>query len=315
MNSAHFGNDQRKSFRCPVAESRQRCALLLDTGPAPGRLLDESAGGFSVLVACAAEPNVGQTVKIETDSGWFSVRVAHVSEAPQPADTDAATLPESAPRWFRLGLVRLREIPPPQPLVSVFAESPRVRLQQWCPSGGLLTSTLVLMTLLAVPVVLTAVIRHTGQHVPKSKSGDDAINLRVPGFDVDPPALLGGSKSKQFRQAAHDVQRSLEDAIRRLDGTTATIAPEVARQLRLTEAQVAKLGRIGIATEEALRKLGSVSGLKGEQSLAASKRRAALLERAHAEMMDTLTEQQRAEWQRLIGTPAATERPVPKTVP
>jgi hypothetical protein len=315
MSEVRFDDDQRQSFRCPVAEPRQECAIQFGADLVQGKLLDESAGGFSVLAACVAEPGAGQMAKLQTDSGWFAVRVVHVAEVPPPERSDAAASQEEPRPWFRLGLVRLREIPPPQPPVSVLAGSFRIRLQQWCPSGGQLTSVLLLLTVLVVPLVLTAVIRHMGQHVPTRKDSDSATDLRAAGFAVDPPDLLGGSKtSKTLDRAAHDVEKTLEEAIRRLAGTTAIVAPEVAQQLQLTEAQIARIGRIGAATEEALRKLGPASGLNGDQQLAVAKRRAELLEKARGEALEVLNEEQRAQWQKLIGTPAAGQ-PATKTGP
>ena len=50
MGGKRQGRDQRKSFRCTVADTCQRCELKVGSHLLPARLLDESAGGFAVLV-------------------------------------------------------------------------------------------------------------------------------------------------------------------------------------------------------------------------------------------------------------------------
>ena len=84
MSTANSLTDQRKSFRCPVADSRMECVLQIGATRVPGRLLNESAGGFSVLVDGPLSLGVDQTAELHNDSGWFEVRVVHVMEVSPP---------------------------------------------------------------------------------------------------------------------------------------------------------------------------------------------------------------------------------------
>jgi hypothetical protein len=74
-------SNQRLSFRCTVADTRQRCELRIGADVLPATLLDESAGGFGVLVERLAGLEVNQTAELRTDTGWSLVRVVHLSEA------------------------------------------------------------------------------------------------------------------------------------------------------------------------------------------------------------------------------------------
>jgi len=69
------------------------------------KLLEESAGGFTVLVEDSVEIGINQTAVLRTASGHFEVRIAHIS-SPGAAETEDQT----APAAVRVGLERLREL-------------------------------------------------------------------------------------------------------------------------------------------------------------------------------------------------------------
>lgn len=122
MSSTDTNTDLRGSFRCPVAESRQHCVLHVGGERYPGRLLDESAGGFAVLLDKQPAVEVAQTALLQTDSGCFQVRVMYMAEALPPL---GSRLPESdAPtQWYRLGLGRMGDaLPEQEPMASKYAE-------------------------------------------------------------------------------------------------------------------------------------------------------------------------------------------------
>jgi hypothetical protein len=74
----------------------------------PARLLDESAGGFGVLIDRRPDVNVGQTAQLRTDSSSFEVRVVYLSEVPA-SEGENGPNPEEPRACFRVGLVRLGE--------------------------------------------------------------------------------------------------------------------------------------------------------------------------------------------------------------
>jgi hypothetical protein len=101
-----------------------------------GTLLDESIGGFSVLVGSQESIATGEKIQIRTDGGWFDARIVHVGEImPTAEDLDAVaakhgfvyekkavtvTVDEiggseavDKTRWVRLGIRRLGKIAAP----------------------------------------------------------------------------------------------------------------------------------------------------------------------------------------------------------
>lgn len=154
MNTPDLLCDQRSSFRCPVAESRRQCALRIGEATLPAWLIDESAGGFSVLVNRPPNLETEQTVLLQTDSGWFNVRVTFAVEVPPPEDCDVVESKEPT-EWFRLGLQRLGDaVPLDEPSVSPFAEDLRFRLRQLSPANGWMSTYGVLLALAAMSVPL-----------------------------------------------------------------------------------------------------------------------------------------------------------------
>jgi mevalonate pyrophosphate decarboxylase len=52
------GRNRRESFRCAVADTSRDCALNVGSEMQQAKLLDESAGGFAVLVDCLVGLNI-----------------------------------------------------------------------------------------------------------------------------------------------------------------------------------------------------------------------------------------------------------------
>ena len=101
-------DNRRTSFRCLVVNARSPCTLRVGEDELPVGLLDESAGGFSVLVDRPPGLSVGQTAQLRTDSGWFEVRVANIREVVAP-EGENGVRPKGPNSCFRVGLLRLGE--------------------------------------------------------------------------------------------------------------------------------------------------------------------------------------------------------------
>lgn len=104
MRLRNRNHDQRKSSRHPVPESRQRCEVKIEGEILPAWLLDESAGGFAVLVSSVGAEILNQRIELRVDGMYFDVRVAHVAEV-VPKTSVSGKGP-----WFRLGLCCMNEI-------------------------------------------------------------------------------------------------------------------------------------------------------------------------------------------------------------
>jgi hypothetical protein len=95
--------DERKSCRFQVPEGRQSCELKVGASLLPAMLVDESKGGFAVLIERLEGLKSGKKVALRTDLGWCKVRIIYVRKAAPPANSDA-----KSDCWFRLGLRKAR---------------------------------------------------------------------------------------------------------------------------------------------------------------------------------------------------------------
>jgi hypothetical protein len=280
------------------------CVLQVGAKRVPGRLLNESAGGFSVLVGGPLDLGVDQTAELHSDSGWFEVQVAHVMEASPPEGGDAKSSEEEPGPWFRLGLRRLREIPPDEPSISVFAEDRCVGLRPSCPLGSLFMAPglLLVAAMIALPLGMAAMIWHAGQSVPANDSGRVGFELNPSGFSESESVFPSrGDEMPQVPAAKGKEMR--REPLDRLPRNVALIPPEVARHLHLTKDQQEQILRLENATAEALHKLSPDSSLQIDEWRRIVERRAELLDQARRQVLKLLTEEQRAQWKTLFAEP------------
>jgi hypothetical protein len=339
MSAANSFDDQRQSFRCRVADSRQACALEVGASIVPGRLLNESAGGFSVLVDHLSGLSVDQTATLHTDSGRFGVQVMHVAETAAPPGANSQDSEDEPSPWFRVGLRRLDEIPPKRPSVPVFAESLRFRLRQWCPSGGLFTTPgmfLVLATVV-VPLGLAAMLRYAGHSNGRQATSrddpwapseepifydrsptrsDSATTFSAEGFEPRPSrfdvkkfVFRSGPRIEKSEYIAAKAEKTLRESVDRLPGAAVLVLPEVARRLQLTKEQQEQIHRIEDATAAAMRNLALDDGPQGGDRRKFMQRRTELLDEAQRKALELLTDQQRAKWAELSGPPPPARQP------
>jgi hypothetical protein len=97
------GRDDRKSYRYPMPKARQSCELKVGDDLLPAVLLDESKGGFAILIDRLNGLKSGKKAELHTDMGWFKVRIVYIKSAERPAYSDP-----SSDCWFRLGLRKAR---------------------------------------------------------------------------------------------------------------------------------------------------------------------------------------------------------------
>lgn len=91
--------DDRKSCRNVVPQARQSCELKTASNVLPALLVNESQGGFAVLIDGLDGIKIGKKVELHTDMGWFTVRVIYASKVASPNNV--------APKgdaWYRLGI-------------------------------------------------------------------------------------------------------------------------------------------------------------------------------------------------------------------
>jgi hypothetical protein len=95
--------EDRKWYRNPVPKERQSCELKVGADLLPALLVDESKGGFAVLIDCREELKCGKKASLHTDMGWFQVRIVYSKKTARPTHVSS-----KSDCWLRLGLRKAR---------------------------------------------------------------------------------------------------------------------------------------------------------------------------------------------------------------
>jgi hypothetical protein len=309
MSIHKSGINQRKSFRFAVPEDRQQCMLHVGDAALPGRLLDESADGFSVLVATTPKLAVNGTAELTTSSGRFVVRVRHVSEVAAAALTALEIPCESAAEdehWCRLGLLRVSDVMIGRPRSTGIADAFRSGTRSVCVPNGArsLSSLLIVGAGFAVLLTLGGMLwyaKDSGGRGPEPIAAASSA-WRSPiespeGFD--PPAAP--SRSTTIDGATRSIAKAGEavaNTLGRLPGAGALLLPDVAKKLQLTKLQLSEIEKIEKRVEKSLRQI-VLDGLSGSERETAMQDRDELLSQAHDDAMKVLTPQQQAQWDKL----------------
>jgi len=94
-----MNSEQRQSFRIRIPEELEHAVLRVGGKTVEVRLVDESAGGFSIAIDHKVKAAPGNILRLRTAAGWHEVRVIHVLAC------DEGVL---------LGLVRLKDLEDPR---------------------------------------------------------------------------------------------------------------------------------------------------------------------------------------------------------
>jgi hypothetical protein len=149
--------ERRQAFRMQAVPDFDQVVLKVRDREIAARLYDTSATGLGII--CEADVNIqpGDELKVRTDSGWFSVKVARISTTPEGR---------------LLGLVRSWE--------SANASSARKNESR-------LIAVVFAATVLAMPLLTVAWNHCRPQHPPAENPAQKA-QLAAP-----PPAAPGGA--------------------------------------------------------------------------------------------------------------------------
>jgi len=299
MRPKDEARNQRKSFRCPMTESRRQGVLVVGKTRLPVWLLDESAGGFAVLADAPPWVTENQRVQLVTDAGWFHVGVIHVRQVDPDGAAKGASAGAEGP-WFRIGLCRLGEV---ESAAEDAALCPagfglHFPLGKWCPSNsGLMAVVGLLFTLalIALPLAMMCTFKWDDDWWLKRLAlwGGPRSSASAVSADTEsrPPRLSSAS------QGDFGGPWSLRDIARRLPGATPLTLPEVVQTLKLTDAQREKIRLVIDATTQAVRDLDSQ--LQGRQRQQLSAIRAQAFEESLKEALKVLDSEQRARWEAL----------------
>jgi hypothetical protein len=242
--------ERRETYRCQLGDSRRRGRLKWNEREFATDVLDESAGGFAILIQGPAPCEIGQSMWLELESHGIEVRLVNS----QPYEDATLRSPgESKSEVFtRLGLMRLNELP---------AEMKRESIFSWRAFTGLLASLKIFGRLVARALILALLAFSVGvgvnsalenwpplpqdrsdsgkgkklEDTAKSVLGDSESSVEA----KDPPPLPADrptSKPKRAEKSWEGVKRSFSRDI--------LSQPKMIRRLNLSDRQLDELRQI-----------------------------------------------------------------------
>ncbi len=326
MSLSEDSFDRRKSFRCPVWHSRQDGELKVGAVWIPVQLLDESAGGFAVLVDSLPHIKVDDAAQFRTEAGWFDVRVANVTQL-EPAETadkegsQGSAETEQPTPVFRLGLDRLGELVVPEE-----DEGPRAgrtfhfHLARFFPSDApmLMLGAVVVLLLVILPIATLTLPSYRGSLGVKRVSrwldrtlggfrsdGATRRQRQAAGRSAQPKWTASSQRTQPNRshtaapdRPTADNTQQLRNLARRMQGATVFSLPEVIRKLELSDSQQARIREIVDISSQAIQQFDARRQDSSRQQR--SRTRTMILRAARREVLDMLTEEQRVRWQKLV---------------
>jgi hypothetical protein len=333
-----MGAEKRGAFRYPVPAKGQESVLRVGKKQMPVRVLDESAGGFAVLVD--RHPGVGtdDVVRLCTESGWHEVRVVHVCEhEPATSDGNGGGENEEAPQ-FRVGLERVRDLTPWEAERGLRAWFDRLGIGGFLP---LCSTTVVVGVVLAVSVTAAlaagaVVFRQRGHSgsAPNSALSQRAKNSpraasRSPGQARQPrePSKPDSGQSADARSASRTsspaedpagtvgsdspVEQSSSRVSSRNAGDSSRLAATIRRLPGASPFALKEVARELGLSQSQQEEIGRIVELSGEavrqirmrwpdqtRQQHAEKRRI-LLDEARWRVLELLTKEQRDRWEAL----------------
>jgi uncharacterized protein YbcI len=97
--SLELSRRKRKSERHVVPLDSQSCKLKVGGKVLSASLVNESRGGFAIWTDSVDSLKIGEKVRLHTDQGWFTARIAYVREVAKSQDAQS-----KCDSWFQLGL-------------------------------------------------------------------------------------------------------------------------------------------------------------------------------------------------------------------
>jgi hypothetical protein len=305
MSVGNHNYDKRRSFRYAVVADRRVCELKIGETLMPALLGDESAGGFSVLVLCAAAPPTDQPTEIHTVGGWYHVRIVHIQEIglpPEDADKGAG-----AGIGFRLGLHRMGEVTAPDRFdFSRFVAKFFPGSRQWSVPSGI-PAVVGLLFAVIIMVFSYGIVRSPWR--PWNDGTTQWHSTAAPTAPRSEPASTqrGSSPSGPSKEqgTSYAVKLKSLETVLKLPGADALTLPDVVKHLELTAEQQQSIRELITATAQAVRKLDLTT--PGRQRQEILNQRTQLLDQTRRMAFELLTKEQREEWEKLIHPETATK--------
>jgi hypothetical protein len=274
MSSSDPAHNKRKSARFLVMKSRQQSMLYVDKQAFPVHLVDESLGGFAVLINRNPGLRVGEVARLQTDNGLFDVRMIRLSRADSSGNIESNSS-DGPSTWYVMGLCRIGESLQGAPkIASVFSEKAslyRTPTHTWIwvvAAIGLIGA----LSAVGVPILMSQM--HWGSYRHKDTGTYEA-----------------------------QMKRKLTDSIRQSPGANALLIPEVASDLNLTKDQTEAVRRLLDDLSKAMQTLDRESSSKNLSRSDISRIRERLQKESRKEALKILDSNQYSKWKEIDPEP------------
>lgn len=273
--------EQPRSSRPPAAESLQKAVLKIASTKWSVMLLEDATDDLSVLLEGSPTFWLDDVGELQTTIGWFEVRVASIVRVGSESEVAGSKRVK-----FRVGLRRLREVASSDGKSggSGVARVLRGLLASLFPAerSNVFSGIALALLLITTPVVLAAL----------AWNHNSPMTIQATRWAK---TFFGANGSAEETKPAADVD--LRDAVQQLPGVEAFLLPKVADELKLTQEQLAALGRLNVATRQASRDFDQY--WRNDSQAEHARKRAMILDTARQEALRLLTDQQRERWKGL----------------
>ncbi len=298
-------NEQRQSFRCNVADARRSAELRIGNERYRVMLLDESAGGFAVLMDRQPAAAADGPVELTTDAGDFEVRIAHVVQTELPGAGPASDAEPQ--RRYRVGLVRVRDIDPFDRIADAgVATQLRFALGSVFPKLGVpMIPGVALAILLAISLTVLALLFPVAGALPVDQGRTprtqdrDFTGRSRPEFTPNEPRTAAGhvQQAGGHRGGAGSGTGGLQALARGVSGAAVFTMPEMIDAFGLSPHQQEKMASIVQLTAEALAAFSAAS--VGYDRARRAAERQAILDAARDSALAVLNDDQKSRWREL----------------
>ena len=228
----------RASYRF-AADGSRAARLRIDQQVFPVEILDESAEGFGILFDGLLECYVGESVAIETATGWSGARIMRVQVVEPAGHSDE----QPGTARTRLGLKRVEDLPSER-LTATRRQTLRTLARAVGPPGSSWAGVALTVAIVVFAVGgLVWVLDYMKPNVEiESRDLGDPVQVTA-ALEQTPRGRSTAEKtlSGPQRLAVARAPRSLPDEIICLTRPELLLKPKVARQLALSPAQQKQL--------------------------------------------------------------------------
>jgi hypothetical protein len=315
------GLEKRQAYRFAVPISRQQGELRFGDIRLPVLLFDQSASGFAVLSLLPPGVDIGSSGLLRAGDDWYEISLVYVAPMDHSESGETALLDEQV-QCFRLGLYRLGDTVDPDkkaegwlwPMLKDHLENVMPPHSPTVGFGMLFVTAVVILPVIGILLMRNWSGKSVGDEagLAKSIAATARFDKKEPdweklssGTESEATTILNSEKNAEPLGGMANYMDELAHIIPKNTGASVFLMPQVVRSLGITEEQQQHLQQIVDATSQLITDVedqlnGAISPEQYQK----------LLSFARNNALQSLTDQQRAKWQKISG-----EKPQNKSVP